>query len=228
MLFEKLRHKNQQSQSQSSEVGQQSPSCGAALEEINIDFSEGLMEDIETDPKPIRTTTDNEITIDFSEGFIEEPEVTSSSTELVAIINEDLGCTALVNDDEYEIADFEKKAQPLIREATKHAVSEAIKFENAKMNVEVRDVLQEEVSYRLDKYEKRRNRRKFRNTVKSLVWWGIVILLVVAVYQNIELRNAVIVIASDIKDIIVGLLQGNDISSNKLLEDLLKLFTSLV
>lgn len=222
MLFEKLRHKSQQSQQK------QSQSCGVGTQEINIDFSKGLVEDIETDPKPIKTTTDNEITIDFSEGFLEEPKITNNSTELIAIINEDLGNTGLVHDEEYEIAELERKAQPLIREATKHAVSEAIKFENAKMNVEVRDVLQEEVSYRLDKYEKRRSRRKFKNTIKSLVSWGILILLVVAVYQNVELRNAVIVVALDIKDMVVGLVQGDDISSNKLLEDLLKLFTSLV
>ena len=169
-----------------------------------------------------------EIDVDFSDGFIEEPEVKSNSTELVAIINEDLGSTALVHDEEYEKAELERKAQPLIREATKHAVSEAIKFENAKMNVEVRDVLQEEVSYRLDKYEKRRRRRKFKNTIKSLVSWGSFILIVLVVYQNVELRNAVGIIVLDVKDIVVSLLQGDDTSSNKLLEDLLKLFISLV
>lgn len=177
----------------------------------------------EEEPTPNKIEPVEEINVDFSQGIIEEDDKVSDSTALVVLVDEDLGGTDLAEaDNEYHLAELERQAQPLIREATKHAVSEAIKFENAKVNVEVQDVLQEEVSYRLDKYERKRNRRKTKNLVKNLVKWGMLTAFVIGIYNNIELRTRISILAIDVKELVVDLVRGEDTSSNQLVNDLFR------
>lgn len=70
-------------------------------------------------------------------------------------VYEDL--SAAHEEEAYREEEFSKKVNPILHETTKKAVAEAVRAENDKVKLEISEVLQDEVSYRLGKYEKRRN-----------------------------------------------------------------------
>lgn len=136
--------------------------------------------------------------------------------EAVAVVNEDFD--SLEHEAvEYEQHQTEKKVAPVVKEA----VSEAVKYQNDKLKAEVNEVLQGEVGYRLDKYEKRRRRRDIKDKLGVALKWIVVIGVIAFIYGTPQLRTKFSILFRDFGDLIEGLVNNEEVSSNKLVEDAL-------
>lgn len=153
---------------------------------------------------------DNLIEIDESfDGVIPEQQET---VEAVAVANEDF--ESLEHEAvEYEQRQTEKKIVPVVKEA--------IKYHEDKLKAEVNEVLQEEVGYRLTRYEKRRRRRDIKDKLGVALKWVVVLGIIAFIYSTPQLRLKFSVLFRDLGDLITGLVNNDEVSSNQLVEDAL-------
>lgn len=122
----------------------------------------------------------------------------------------------------YRQEEFANKINPILHETTKKAVAEAVKAQNDKTKLEISEVLQDEVSHRLSKYEKRRKRRDLKEKIGFCIKGVVFILAFLIIFGNAQIRLRISIVAKDAGEIISDLLQGKEASSNKLVEDLFK------
>ena len=149
--------------------------------------------------------------------------VYSDSTDIVPQVNEDMGSFNLsASEEAYQENEFNNKVQPILQETTQKVVKEAIKVHNDKLKLEVSEVLEDEVSYRLSRYEKRRRRRDFKEKVASITKLFCIALVVIIILANGQLRTRFAVLAKDLGDMVSSLIKGEETSSNKFVEDLLR------
>lgn len=159
---------------------------------------------------------DNLIEIDESfDGVIPEQQ---EPAEAVAVANEDFGELFLANkENEYQKHQTEEKIAPVVKEA----VGEAVKYQNDKLKAEVNEVLQEEVGYRLSRYEKRRRRHDVKDKIGVTLKWVVIIGVIAFIYGTPQLRTKFSILFRDFGDLVVGLMNNEEVSSNKLIEDTL-------
>lgn len=156
----------------------------------------------------------SEVDETFEGVLTEEPVINKD----VSIIEENLGSTLSGHDEnEYEKRQTEKKIVPVVKEA----VGEAVKYQNDKLKAEVNEVLQGEVGYRLDKYEKRRRRRDVKEKLGVVLKWVVVVGIIAFIYGTPQLREKFSILFRDFGDLIEGLMNNEEVSSNKLVEDAL-------
>lgn len=136
--------------------------------------------------------------------------------EAVAVVDEELDCVGH-EESEYQQLQTEKKVAPVVREA----VSEAVKYQNDKLKAEVNEVLQSEVGYRLDKYEKRRRRRDVKDRLGIALKWIVIVGIIAFIYGTPSLRTKFSILFRDFGDLIEGLVNNEEVSSNQLVEDAL-------
>lgn len=149
------------------------------------------------------------------EGVLTEEPVINKD---VSIIEENLGSTLSGHDEnEYEKRQTEKKIVPVVKEA----VGEAVKYQNDKLKAEVNEVLQGEVGYRLDKYEKRRRRRDVKEKLGVVLKWVVVVGIIAFIYGTPQLRLKFSILFRDFGDLIEGLMNNEEVSSNQLVDDAL-------
>lgn len=149
------------------------------------------------------------------EGVLTEEPVLNKD---VSIIEENLGSTLSGHDEnEYEKRQTEKKIVPVVKEA----VGEAVKYQNDKLKAEVNEVLQGEVGYRLDKYEKRRRRRDVKEKLGVVLKWVVVVGIIAFIYGTPQLRLKFSILFRDFGELVEGLMNNEEVSSNKLVEDAL-------
>lgn len=122
----------------------------------------------------------------------------------------------------YRQEEFANKINPILHETTKKAVAEAVKAQNDKTKLEISEVLQDEVSSRLSKYERRRRRRDLKEKIGFCIKGVVFILAFLIIFGNAQIRLRISIVAKDAGEIISDLLQGKDTSSNKLVEDLFR------
>lgn len=138
--------------------------------------------------------------------------------EAVAVANEDFGELFLANEEnEYQKHQTEEKIAPVVKEA----VGEAVKYQNDKLKAEVNEVLQDEIGFRLNRYEKRRRRRDVKERIGVALKWVIVIGIISFIYSTPQLRLKFSVLFRDLGDLITGLVNNEEVSSNKLIDDAL-------
>ena len=192
--------------------------------EIEESFEEGLIEEPVKEEQPDDWHT-HDVEEEFNglgDSFEEEPK-TSDSTELVTLVNDDFGNESLARAEEaYEMQEFDNKVAPILAETTKKAVGEAVKYQQDRLKLEMQEVLQEEVGYRLSKYEKRRKWRSFKDKIATAIKILILIGVVGFIMGNAQLRLRIAIVAKDFGEIIEDLLNGEETSSNKLVEDLFR------
>jgi hypothetical protein len=149
-----------------------------------------------------------EVNESFDGVLMEEQE----PAEAVAVANEDF--ESLENEAvEYEQRQTEKKIAPVVKEA--------IKYHEDKLKAEVNEVLQEEVGYRLNRYEKRRRRRDIKDKLGVALKWVVVLGIIAFIYSTPQLRLKFSVLFRDLGDLITGLVNNDEVSSNQLVEDAL-------
>lgn len=137
------------------------------------------------------------------------------------LIDTDLGdATVGDNEDQYKAQELAEKVTPIIEQVTDRAVSETIRYQNEKTRLDVQEALHEEVAYRLGKYERRRKRRKFSNFLGVLIKAIIIIVVVSTIWSNVPLRNKIINTAQNLYEIVIGLINDEDVSSNEFFEEL--------
>lgn len=153
---------------------------------------------------------DNLVEVNESfEGVLTEEQ---EPAEAVAVANEDF--ESLENEAvEYEQRQTEKKIVPVVKEA--------IKYHEDKLKAEVNEVLQEEVGYRLTRYEKRRRRRDIKDKLGVALKWVVVVGIIAFIYSTPQLRLKFSVLFRDLGDLITGLVNNDEVSSNQLVEDAL-------
>lgn len=132
--------------------------------------------------------------------------------EAVAVVDEELDCVGH-EESEYQQLQTEKKVAPVVKEA--------MKYQEDKLKAEVNEVLQGEVGYRLDKYEKRRRRRDIKDKLGVALKWIVVIGVIAFIYGTPQLRTKFSILFRDFGDLIEGLVNNEEVSSNKLVEDVL-------
>lgn len=149
-----------------------------------------------------------EVNESFDGVLMEEQE----PAEAVAVANEDF--ESLENEAvEYEQRQTEKKIVPVVKEA--------IKYHEDKLKAEVNEVLQEEVGYRLNRYEKRRRRRDVKDKIGVVIKWIVIVGIISFIYGTPQLRTKFAILFRDLGDLITGLVNNDEVSSNQLVEDAL-------
>lgn len=132
--------------------------------------------------------------------------------EAVAVANEDFD--SLEHEAvEYEQRQTEKKIVPVVKEA--------IKYHEDKLKAEVNEVLQDEVGYRLSRYEKRRRRRDVKDKIGVVIKWIVIVGVIAFIYGTPQLRTKFSILFRDFGDLVIGLVNNEDVSSNQLVEDAL-------
>lgn len=196
------------------------PKPKPVVEEIDEGF-DAVEEDVAEDMKDMWKCSGVEI--DESVDSIAEDELpvpVKRPLSSVPEVYEDL--SAAHEEEAYREEEFSKKVNPILHETTKKAVAEAVRAENDKVKLEISEVLQDEVSYRLGKYEKRRKRRDLKEKIGFCIKGVVLILIFLIIFGNKQIRMRISIVAKDAGEIISDLLQGKDTSSNKLVEDLFK------
>lgn len=138
----------------------------------------------------------------------------------VDVIDEEWDITEA--EDAYKMAEVAKSAKPAIEATAEIAVGEAIKFQHEKMKFDMQEALQDEVSYRLGKYEKKRRNRRIKNLLGVLVKVIIITAIVVVIWNNDAIRDKIILLVTDFVEIVKDLWSDGDASSNKFFQDLVK------
>lgn len=142
-------------------------------------------------------------------------------TQLVTVIQEDLSNIDVHDAEEaYQSNEFNNRVQPVLKETTEKAVAQAVRYQNDKLKLEVAEVLSDEVSYRLSRYEKRRRRRDFREKASGVAKFIITVIVILFILGNQQLRLRFAIVFQDLGDLIVGLINGEEVSSNKLVHDI--------
>lgn len=197
------------------------PKPKPVLEEIDENF-DTVEEDTSEDMKDMWQSSGVEIdeTVDsIAEDELPAP-VKKVAPSSVPEVYEDLSAG---NDEEaYRQEEFANKVNPILHETTKKAVSEAVKAQNDKVKLEISEVLQDEVSYRLGKYEKRRKRRDLKEKIGFCIKGVVIIVVFLIIFGNAQIRLRISLVAKDTGELISNLLQGKEASSNKLVEDLFR------
>ena len=197
------------------------PKPKPVLEEIDENF-DTVEEDTSEDMKDMWQSSGVEIdeTVDsIAEDELPAP-VKKVAPSSVPEVYEDLSAG---NDEEaYRQEEFANKVNPILHETTKKAVSEAVKAQNDKVKLEISEVLQDEVSYRLGKYEKRRKRRDLKEKIGFCIKGVVIIVVFLIIFGNAQIRLRISLVAKDTGELISDLLQGKEASSNKLVEDLFR------
>ena len=197
------------------------PKPKPVLEEIDENF-DAVEEDVAEDTKDIWSNSGVEI--DESMDSVAEDElpapVNKAPISSVPEVYEDL--SAAGDEEAYRQEEFANKVNPILHETTKKAVAEAVKAQKDKMKLEVSEVLQDEVSYRLGKYEKRRKRRDLKEKIGFCIKGVVIIVVFLIIFGNAQIRLRISLVAKDAGELISDLLQGKEASSNKLVEDLFK------
>ena len=162
-----------------------------------------------------------EVDEDLSDVVVSSDEKPAENTQtgVVPLVSEDLGDIDISTDEEnYKKKEQLDSATPIVRQA----VSEAIKIQNENFKLEVSEVLQDEVGYRLNKYEKRRRWREIKERVGFFIKAGVVIILLALVLGNTKIRTRLVIVGQDIIELFSGLFSGEDVSSNQLIEDMFR------
>lgn len=197
------------------------PKPKPVLEEIDENF-DTVEEDASEDMKDIWQPSGVEI--DETVGSIAEDELPAPVKKVapssVPEVYEDL--SAGNEEEAYRQEEFANKVSPILHETTKKAVSEAVKAQNDKVKLEISEVLQDEVGYRLSKYEKRRKRRDLKEKIGFCIKGVVLIVVFLIIFGNAQIRLRISLVAKDAGEMISDLLRGKDTSSNKLVEDLFR------
>lgn len=158
------------------------------------------------------------------EGLVSSPEPLSrKSSDLTVIRHEDLSEIAVADDEMiYKANEINREIQPVVKETTEKAVKAAIKTHNDTLKLEVAEVLDSEVSYRLSKYEKRRRRRDFKEKMSSIAKGVVILFAIVVVLSNAQLRLRFALLFQNIGDMVGSIMKGEETSSNRLVEDLFR------
>lgn len=199
----------------------QEPKPKPVLEEIDENF-DTVEEDTSEDMKDMWQPSGVEIdeTVDsIAEDELPAP-VKKAPISSVPEVYEDL--SAGNEEEAYRQEEFANKVNPILHETTKKAVSEAVKAQNDKVKLEISEVLQDEVSYRLGKYEKRRKRRDLKEKIGFCIKGVVIIVVFLIIFGNAQIRLRISLVAKDTGELISDLLQGKEASSNKLVEDLFR------
>lgn len=197
------------------------PKPKPVLEEIDENF-DTVEEDTSEDMKDMWQASGVEIdeTVDsIAEDELPAP-VKKAPISSVPEVYEDL--SAGNEEEAYRQEEFANKVNPILHETTKKAVSEAVKAQNDKVKLEISEVLQDEVSYRLGKYEKRRKRRDLKEKIGFCIKGVVIIVVFLIIFGNAQIRLRISLVAKDTGELISDLLQGKEASSNKLVEDLFR------
>ena len=197
------------------------PKPKPVLEEIDENF-DTVEEDTSEDMKDMWQPSGVEIdeTVDsIAEDELPAP-VKKAPISSVPEVYEDL--SAGNEEEAYRQEEFANKVNPILHETTKKAVSEAVKAQNDKVKLEISEVLQDEVSYRLGKYEKRRKRRDLKEKIGFCIKGVVIIVVFLIIFGNAQIRLRISLVAKDTGELISDLLQGKEASSNKLVEDLFR------
>ncbi len=112
-----------------------------------------------------------------------------------------------VSEQRYKVTELQQEAVPFIKDA---------------VEIEVKKAVKKDIGHRLDKYEKRRNRRFMANIIGTCMKWGIAVLIALTIYGNVQLRTRIILVAQDVREMVTCLLNNEEVSSNKLVEDLFR------
>lgn len=197
------------------------PKPKPVLEEIDENF-DTVEEDTSEDMKDMWQPSGVEIdeTVDSIAEDELPAQVKKAPISSVPEVYEDL--SAGNEEEAYRQEEFANKVNPILHETTKKAVSEAVKAQNDKVKLEISEVLQDEVSYRLGKYEKRRKRRDLKEKIGFCIKGVVIIVVFLIIFGNAQIRLRISLVAKDTGELISDLLQGKEASSNKLVEDLFR------
>ena len=118
---------------------------------------------------------------------------------------------------------IQQEVEGAISATTSEAINSAVQTQQAHIEKEINTVITEEVDVRLNTYKKKRKRRRRREFIGNAVRWLCIIGLGIAIFSHDPTREQLIIIGTDIKELVVGLVNDEEVSSNKLALDILEL-----
>jgi len=152
----------------------------------------------------------------------EDPEESNDSTELL-VVDDKVSFGKIARDEEsYRKNEIKSQLQPIVQETTKRAVTEAVKYQQDKLKLEVHEVLQDEVGYRLSKYEKRRRRRRLKENLSTAVKVFILLGVIGVILSNASIRSRVQIVTRNAWNYVESLIAGESTSSNSVVDSFLQ------
>lgn len=195
---------------------------------LKVAIHEGLISDVvekyreEKGIKRRDTKTDSEssslkeVGEEFSDGFVgefKEEEPKKEVTALSTTQDEDFAGFDISSDEQsYKEEELQTKIQPVIKEV--------VETQSDKLKQEVNDALQDEVGKRLNRYDKRRRRRDLKDFMGLIIRGVVVVLIIVFLMSNNTIRTRFAICFRDLGNIVQGVINGEEVSSNQLVEDL--------
>ena len=150
---------------------------------------------------------------DFGDMVVHQQEVTEEKV-ITEVVSDDYGDVVLSEAEKsYETEEMKQKVKPFL--------DETVKKNQDKLKLEIHEVLDDEVGYRLSRYEKRRRRRDMKERLSSIIKGVAAFVVIVIILGNSQLRTRFAIVFKDFGDLFSDVLSGKDTSSNKLVKDLL-------
>ena len=119
----------------------------------------------------------------------------------LTVVDSDFSGTDLAQAEEYyEVSELSKKVKPL--------VNEAMQYQQDKMKLEVKEVLDDEVGYRLSRYEKRRRRRDMKDKASLIIKGVVTFIIIVIILGNTQLRTRFALVFRDFGDLFSNIISG--------------------
>ena len=152
----------------------------------------------------------------------EDPDEATETTELATVEDNVNFGTVVWDEESYQKNEFESQLQPIVQATTQKAVTEAVKYQQDKLKLEVHEVLQDEVGYRLSKYEKRRRRRRCKENLITVVKLLVLLGIIGVILSNSSIRSRVQIVTRNAWNYVESLVAGEDVSSNNIVDDVLQ------
>lgn len=121
----------------------------------------------------------------------------------------------------YKNNELMKNIKPILHKTTECAVKETIDYQDKELKKEVTNTLEGEMKSKLDNYRKRRKRKRFRGRLFLTAKVLAVILVLVLIIGNKPLVAKIKLVGTDIGDIFTGVFHGEDVTTNKLVHDII-------
>ena len=182
---------------------------GVKKETVDMDFGELMNEEIAETPE------DKAVDVDFGElgdkGIYDKPKPLPPQ-ETVEDDAQLAGFHYTEAQQDYEQEEFRKKAAPVIQDAVKVQKESFHEIVNAEVDERIG-----EVSGHIKKHRKKKKKAK-------LIKWLIILGVCIFLCQSRYVRQRTAILYQDTKELVTGLINGEDVSSNRLALDLLDTF----
>ena len=134
--------------------------------------------------------------------------------EVTDIDFSEVNANIIAEEQAYQNQEIINKARPVI--------NQALYQQKNQMNEELHQVLNNSIGDKLVDYENRSRKRKIKERISLFIKLGVATFIIALFIINPQLRKRTTIVLNDFGTLIQGLVNGEDVNSNTLVDDLFK------